>query len=76
LIKSRSKQFFLTRITASLAAIVRISAQETTPGHSDSIMFFILSTIPEPFKELMLLAAFFSPLSVTVSSSKIDPSHP
>lgn len=77
MIKSRSKQLAsYTRITASLAAIVRISAQETTPGHSDSTMFLILSTIPKPFKEWMLVDAFFSPLSVIVSSSKTDPSHP
>lgn len=65
-----------TRMTASLAAIVRRSAQETIPGHSDSSMFLILSTSSKPFKEWMLLAAFFSPFSVTVSSSKTDPSHP
>jgi hypothetical protein len=63
-------------MTASLAAIVRISAQETIPGHSDSTKFLILSITPKPLKEWILVAAFFSPLSVYVSSSKIDPSHP
>ncbi|KAF7827913.1 hypothetical protein G2W53_019077 [Senna tora] len=63
-------------MTASLAAIVRRSAHETIPGHSDSSMFLILSTSPKPFKECLFIAAFFSPFNVTVSSSKIDPSHP
>ena len=61
---------------ASLAAMVRISAQETIPGHSDSILFLILSIILKPFKEFMFGEAFFSPCSVIVSSSKTDPSHP
>lgn len=65
-----------TRITASLAAMVRISAQETIPGHSDSSLFLILSMIPKPFNEFMLGEAFFSPCNVIVSSSRIDPSHP
>ena len=63
-------------MTASLAAVVRISAQETIPGHSDSSLFFILSIILKPFIEFMLGEAFFSPCSVIVSSSNIDPSHP
>lgn len=66
----------ITRITASLAAIVSISAQETIPGHSDSRLFFILSMILKPLRECMLLEAFFSPSNVIVSSSRIDPSHP
>lgn len=71
------KSFLIsTRITASLAAIVRISAQETIPGHSDSRLFLILSIILKPFKECMLGEAFFSPVSVIVSSSRTDPSHP
>lgn len=65
-----------TRTTASLAAMVRISAQETVPGHSDSRLFFILSIIRKPSKEFMLVEAFFSPFSENVSSSKTDPSHP
>lgn len=65
-----------TKIVASLAPIVRRSAQETTPGHSDSIMFLILSTILYPFNEFMLGEAFFSPFSDAVSSSNTDPSHP
>ncbi|KAF1889805.1 hypothetical protein Lal_00025134 [Lupinus albus] len=44
-----------SQMTASLAAIVRISAQETIPGHSDSAMFFTLSISSKPFKEWMLL---------------------
>lgn len=50
-----------TKITASLAATVRMSAQETIPGHSDSSLFLMLSMILNPFKACMLLGAFFSP---------------
>jgi len=48
-----AKEFeqIVTRITASLAAIVSMSAQETIPGHSDSRLFFILSMILKPFRE-------------------------
>lgn len=65
-----------TRIVASLAEIVRRSAQETTPGHSDSIMFLILSTILYPLNEFMFGEAFFSPCNDSVSSSNTDASHP
>uniref|UniRef100_A0A7C9DZ56 Uncharacterized protein n=1 Tax=Opuntia streptacantha TaxID=393608 RepID=A0A7C9DZ56_OPUST len=65
-----------TRMTASLAAIARISAQETTPGHSDSTIILILSIILNPLNEWLFWAAFFSLFSVMVSSKRTDPSHP
>lgn len=68
--------YMATRITASLAAMVRISAHETIPGHSDSTMFLMPSMRSKPIKECILGGAFFSPLRVAVSSSKTDPSHP
>lgn len=34
---------WLTSTTASLAAMAKISAHETTPGHEDSTCFFAFS---------------------------------
>lgn len=56
--------------------MVRISAHETIPGHSDSSLFLTLSIIRKPFKECMLVEAVFSPCKVIVSSNKTEPSHP
>lgn len=70
------KIYELTMVTESLATIVNISAQETTPGHTFSTADFILSTTLYPLTDLAFGTAFFSPVNDDVSSSRIDPSHP
>lgn len=66
----------LTITTESLAAMAKMSAQETTPGHTDSTLAFILSTTSKPLMELLLGPAVFSPVNDDVSSNSIDPSQP
>lgn len=62
--------------TESLAAMAKISAQETTPGHTFSTADFMLSITSNPLAEFRLGFAFFSPVKLDVSSSNTDPSHP
>lgn len=66
----------LTIATESAAAMARISAQDTTPGHAVSTADFILSITSNPRAEFLLGIAFFSPVKLDVSSNRIDPSHP
>lgn len=66
----------LTITTESRAAMVTISAHETTPGHAFSTLVFILSTTSNPLSELLLGPAVFSPVKDEVSSRRTDPSHP
>lgn len=65
-----------TRTTESLAAIARISAQETVCGQKYSISAFMASITSNPLSELAFGAADFSPLMLAVSSSNTDASHP
>ena len=60
----------------SRAAIVAISAHDTTPGQAASTLDLISSITLYPLTELLLGPAVFSPLKDEVSSSSIDPSHP
>lgn len=66
----------LTMTTESLAAIAKISAHETTPGHAFSTVALILSITSNPLIELLLGGAVFSPLKVGVSSRSTDASQP
>lgn len=72
----RAKVEVLTRRTESRAVMARMSAHETTPGHSLSTLDLILSITSNPLTELLLGPAVFSPTKEDVSSSNIDPSHP
>lgn len=69
-------EMLLTISTESLAAMARISAQETTPGHAFSTADLIWSITSNPRAEFLLGFAFFSPAKLDVSSSRIEPSHP
>lgn len=62
--------------TESLAAMARMSAQDTTPGHALSTWAFILSMTSNPLAEFLLGTAFFSPVMLDVSSRSREPSHP
>lgn len=66
----------LTRTTESLAAIARMSAQDTTPGHAFSTAVFILSMTSNPLAEFKLAFAVFSPVKLEVSSKSNEPSQP
>lgn len=65
-----------TRATASLEAMIMMSAQETTPGQSFSSACLTWSTTLYDLSEFIFERAIFSPSIVAVSSSNIDPSHP
>lgn len=56
--------------------MAKISAQETTPGHTFSTFDLILSITPNPLIELLFGPAVFSPVNEEVSSRRTDPSHP
>ncbi|RDX72781.1 hypothetical protein CR513_47686, partial [Mucuna pruriens] len=56
--------------------MARISAQETTPGHTFSTADLMLSMTSNPRAEFLLGFAFFSPVKLDVSSNRIEPSHP
>lgn len=56
--------------------MAKISAHETTPGHTDSTLDFMASITSKPLKESLLGSAVFSPLLEGVSSSSTDPSQP
>lgn len=63
----------LTKRTESRAAMVRMSAQETTPLHELSTALLIASITSNPLTELLFGKAVFSP---SLPSSKTDASHP
>lgn len=65
-----------TATTESLAAIAKISAQETTPGQALSNCDLIVSITSNPLIELAFGPAVFSPVKSAVSSSRIDASQP
>lgn len=65
-----------TIATESAAAMARISAHDTIPGHIFSTADFMLSITSNPRAELLFGAACCSPVKVGVSSSRIDPSQP
>ena len=66
----------LTVATESLAAMAKMSAHDTTPGHTFSTAVFMSSTTSNPLTEFWLGLAVFSPVKPEVSSSSIEPSHP
>lgn len=63
----------LTKTTESLAAMVNISAHETTPLHWFSTAVFMESITSYPLAELLLASENFS---LSVPSNRIDASHP
>ena len=65
-----------TRATASLEAMIMMSAQDTTPGHEFSRASFTWSTTSNDLREFMLERASFSPTMLGVSSSSMEASHP
>lgn len=65
----------LTKKTASLAAMARISAHETTPGHCFSSSCLISSITLYPLK-LKFAGESFSAVFSLVESIRTDPSHP
>ena len=62
--------------TLSLAAMARMSAQETTPGQTFSTADLAASMTSKPLTEPLLGLAVFSPWKVAVSSSSSDASQP
>lgn len=66
----------LTKTVESRAARARISAHETTPGHTFSTASFMSSTTSNPRTEPLFGLAVFSPVNVELSSNRIDPSQP
>lgn len=64
----------ITATTASLATIVKISAQETTPGHAISKADFTFSIIWNP-RRLKFGNAFFS-ASLVEEFNNTEPSQP
>jgi hypothetical protein len=55
--------------------MAKISAHDTTPGHTFSTFDFMLSTILKPLTDLLLECALFSPWKEEVSSRSNDPSQ-
>lgn len=66
----------ITKETASLAAKVRMSVQETVEGHAFSNSLLMLSITSNPLTEFRFGNEFFSPLELSVSSNSTDPSQP
>lgn len=66
----------LTRTVASLAAMIKMSAQETTPGQTFSTAFLALSITSYDLSEFILDKESFSPSMFGVSSSSSEASHP
>ena len=62
--------------TLSLAAMARMSAQETTPGQAFSTADLMASITSKPLTEALLGFAIFSPWKLAVSSSSNDASQP
>jgi hypothetical protein len=56
--------------------MAKISAHDTTPGHTFSTFDFMLSTTLKPLRDLLLGPAVFSPKKEEVSSRSNDPSQP
>jgi len=71
-----SGEVALTMTTESLAAMAKISAQDTTPGHTFSTAVLILSMTLNPRADRLLGIACCSPVKLAVSDKSIDPSHP
>lgn len=72
-----STQCILTKTTPSLAAMARISAQDTVlPPQAASTRVLMVSMTSNPLAEFRFGNAFFSPVKVGVSSSSIDASQP
>lgn len=65
-----------TKLTLSRAARARMSAHETVALQDASTWLLIVSMTSNPRAEFTFGPAFFSPVKVEVSSSKIEPSHP
>lgn len=65
-----------TRTTESLAAVARMSAQDTVSGQMASRSHFIASITSNPRRELRLGAAVFSPIILAVSSNNTEASQP
>ena len=74
--KIKDDVYILTATTESLAATVRISAQETTWGQTVSSFDLIASITSKLRRELTLGKAVFSPVKLEVSSKSTDASHP
>lgn len=66
----------VTSTTASLAAMITISAQETTPGQALSNASLISSITSYDLNEFIFDNANFSPSMFGVSSSNNEPSQP
>jgi hypothetical protein len=62
--------------TLSLAAMARMSAQDTTPGQAFSTAVLMASMASKPLTEPLLGFAIFSPWKLGVSSSSNDASQP
>lgn len=56
--------------------MAKISAHDTTPGHTASTLDLMLSTTLNPLMELLLGRAVFSPVKDEVSSRRTDASQP
>ncbi|KAF6137644.1 hypothetical protein GIB67_030536 [Kingdonia uniflora] len=67
---------FLTKTTLSLAANATISAQETTPLHTDSSLAFALSMMSNPRRLGLLAGESFSATLSDVESMSTEPSQP
>lgn len=70
------KYWIHTSATASLAAIIMISAHETTPGQALSKASLTPSMTWKDLREFTFERASFSPSMVGVSSSSIEASQP
>ena len=68
-IQYNSCENLITKQTASIATIVRISAHETTDGHELSTTDFMLSITSNPLTELQLGRAFYSLVMLAESSA-------
>lgn len=66
----------LTATTESRAATAKISAQETTPGHTFSTFVLMVSITLKPLNEFAFGPAVFSPVKLDVSSKRTEASHP
>ena len=62
--------------TLSLAAMARMSAQETTPGQTFTTADLMASMTSNPLAEPLLGVAIFSPWKLGVSSSNSEASQP
>jgi len=74
-LEMRMKQVLTMEWTESLAVKARISAQETTPGHSASTTLFIVSMKPKP-RRVRFGGESFSAWLPCVEFTSTDPSQP